>query len=152
MQSWTDAKHYSDPEKMAAEYLARYYGDEKVEYPINPFKMLKDEGILFSLRNFNKLEGVDITVEQAAEIVTDLRLNMQNSDYCREENEAFLSIAGHFDMYQEIFAVPVKNTLSIYDTFALNKKLFSHYPYPEYGGNVRQNNTLVFGAKFETAD
>ena len=338
MQSWTDAKQYSDPEKMAAEYLARYYGDEKVEYPINPFKMLKDEGILFSLRDFNKLEGVyipasdeddvpivginvnrpitrqrytaahelchhfrdadkeiscpitakksavekfaegfaaavlmpieelevqvrkrrnadnyisfedvleiadyfgvsfesclyriayrihaisgnteaselrkririfkpdkvrkklhmtytklyadlidcyqeqlsfqptdyalylfqneyiyndsrmegvDITVEQAAEIVTDLRLNMQNSNYCREENEAFLSIAGHYDMYQEIFAVPVKNTLSIYDTFALNKKLFSHYPYPEFGGNVRQNNTLVIGAKFETAD
>jgi fido (protein-threonine AMPylation protein) len=98
------------------------------------------------------MEGLDITVEQAAEIVTDLRLNMENSEYCREENEAFLSIAGHYDMYQEIFAVPVKNTLSIYDIFALNKKLFSHYPYPEFGGNVRQNNTLVLGAKFETAD
>lgn len=102
--------------------------------------------------NDSRMEGLEITREQAAEIVTDLRLNMQNSEYCVEENEAFMSIAGHYDMYQDIFAVPVKDSLSVYDMFSLNKKLFSHYPCPEFGGNVRQNNTLVIGAKFETVD
>lgn len=102
--------------------------------------------------NDSRMEGLDVTIEQASEIVTDLRLNMQNSEYCNEENEAYLSIAGHYEMYQDIFAVPVKDSLNVYDTFSLNKKLFSHYPHPEFGGQVRQNNTLVLGAKFETAD
>ena len=333
----TEAKQYTDPEKMAAAYLVKYYRNQKIEYPINPFQMLKDEGILFSLRDFNKLEGVyipgtssddipivginanrpitrqrfsaahelchhfrdadrqiscpigsksaievyaekfaaallmpiselrvqvnkrknsvgtislddvleiadffgvsfqaclfriaylihaipgntepeelrkrarnykpdkvrkrrhmtyiklyeglidcyqeqltftpteharylfqneyiyndsrmeglDITLEQASEIVTDLRLNMQNSEYCNQENEAFLSIAGHYDMYREIFAEPVKDSLDVYYLFTLNKLLFSHYPHPEFGGSARQNNTLVLGAKFETVD
>lgn len=102
--------------------------------------------------NDSRMEGLDITLEQASEIVTDLRMNTQNSVYCTEENEAFLSIAGHYDMYMEIFSEPVKESLTIYDMFQLNRKLFSHYPHPEFGGASRQNNTLVLGAKFETVD
>ena len=60
--------------------------------------------------------------------------------------------AGHYDMYQDIFAEPVKETLTVYDTLLLNKKLFSHYPNPDFGGSTRQNNVLVLGAKFETTD
>ena len=339
MQEWTEAKQYTDPEKMAAAYLVKYYGNQKIEYPINPFKMLKDEGILFSLMDFKKLEGVYIpassledvplvginvnrpitrqrfsaahelchhfrdsdkqiscpigaknsverfaenfaaallmpinelraqvnnrknsnrtismddvlniadyfgvsfisclfriaymihaiagnteaselrkraikyapekerkrrhmtytklyadlidcyqeqlsfkptdyaryvfqneyiyndsrmeglntTIEQASEIVTDLRLNMQNSIYCstNEKDEAYMSIAGHYKMYQEIFAEPVNESLDAYYLFKLNKILFSYYPHPEYGGSARQNNTVVLGAKFETVD
>lgn len=77
---------------------------------------------------------------------------MQNSEYCNEANEVFMSIAGHYDMYQDIFAEPVKETLTVYDTLLLNKKLFSHYPNPDFGGSTRQNNVLVLGAKFETTD
>lgn len=340
MQFWTEAKIYRDPERMAAVYLMKYYGNQKIEYPINPFKMLKDEGILFSLMDFKKLEGVyipasssedvpvvginvnrpitrqrytaahelchhfrdadkhiscpisgvknsvekfaegfaaailmpinelraqvnkrknnngtismddvleiadyfgvsflsclfriayrihaisgntevdelrkraakyepdkkrkrrhmtytklyaglidcyhehlafkptdnaryvfqneyiyndsrmeglDINLEQASEIVTDLRLNMQNSIYCsaNEKDEVYMSIAGHYKMYQEILAEPVKDSLDVYYLFTLNKLLFSYYPHPEFGGSLRQNNTLVLGAKFETVD
>lgn len=337
MNFGTEAKTYTDPETMAAAYLKRYYGNQKIEYPINPFKMLKDEGILFSMSDFVKLEGVyipadseddlpvvainvnrpitrqrftaahelchhfrdadkkftcaigsknatekfaerfaaavlmpinelriqvnkrknnignitfddvldiadyfgvsfeaclyriaycihaisgntepdqlklrtkkykpdqkrkqkkltytrlyadlidcyhdqllfkptdyarfkfqndyiyndsrmeglNVTVEQASEIVTDLRIHMQNSQYCSEENEAFLSVAGHYDMYQQIFADPVEDKIDIYYLFTLNKILFSHYPHPEFGGSSRKNNTLVIGAKFETVD
>ena len=102
--------------------------------------------------NDSRMEGLDVTPEQAAEIVTDLRINMQNSPYCTEQNEAYLSIAGHFDMYQKIFDLPVQQTLSVYDIFGLNKKLFAYYPHPEFGGSTRQNNTLVLGSKFETVD
>ncbi|MBO5535261.1 MAG: Fic family protein [Clostridia bacterium] len=102
--------------------------------------------------NDSRMEGLDVTLEQASEIVADLRMNTQNSEYCSEENEAYLSIAGHYDMYMDIFAEPVKESLTVFDMFALNKKLFSHYPHPEFGGASRQNNTLVLGAKFETVD
>ena len=57
------ARFHTDPEKMAAAYLVKYYGNQKIEYPINPFKMLKDEGILFSLMDFKKLEGVYIKLK-----------------------------------------------------------------------------------------
>lgn len=100
--------------------------------------------------NDSRMEGVDTTLEEAAEIVTDLRLKKQKSQYCREENEAYLSIAGHYVMYQEIFQQPIKEKCSVFDTVILNKELYSCYPCPEGGGNFRQNDTLVLGAKFET--
>ena len=101
--------------------------------------------------NDSRMEGVQTTPEEAAEIVADLRLNAQKSRYCTEENEAFLSIAGHYAMYQDILALPMKETCSVFDMIFLNRKLFSYYPAPEaYGGNFRQNDTLVLGAKFET--
>ena len=102
--------------------------------------------------NDSRMEGLNVSLEQASAIVTDLRMNMKNSEYCNQENEAFLSIAGHYDMYQEIFAEPVKESLDVYYIFQLNKLLFSHYPHPEFGGSSRQNNTLVLGGKFETVD
>ena len=34
----------------------------------------------------------------------------------------------------------------------LHKELFSFFAAPEYGGKMRQSNTLVVGAKFETLD
>lgn len=100
--------------------------------------------------NDSRMEGVITDLDTASEIVTDLRMNQQLSPYCTEEYEAYLSIAGHYAMYQEILKDPVKETCSIYDTIDLNRKLFSCYPHPEFGGNFRQDNTLVLGAKFET--
>ena len=102
--------------------------------------------------NDSRMEGTEVTLEQAAEIVSDLRMKEKNSEFCTEEHEPYMSIAGHYKMYQSIFAVPVKDTLSVYDSFFLNRDLFSYYPYSGYGGSTRQTNTLVEGAKFETAD
>lgn len=103
--------------------------------------------------NDSRMEGLNVSQEQAAEIVTDLRMNAQHSIYCKnDKDEAFQSISGHYDMYQEIFKIPVPDHLSIYDMFGLNKLLFKYYPYPEFGGTVRGTNTLVMGAKFESVD
>ena len=30
--------------------------------------------------------------------------------------------------------------------------MFAYYPHPEFGGNPRQNNVVISGAKFETVD
>ena len=100
--------------------------------------------------NDSRMEGVMTDLDAAAEIVTDLRMNQQLSPYCTEEFEAYLSIAGHYAMYQEILKDPVKESCSVYETIDMNRKLFSCYPHPEFGGNFRQDNTLVLGAKFET--
>ena len=100
--------------------------------------------------NDSRMEGVQTSEEHAAEIVTDLRLHAQNSKYCVEANEAYLSVAGHYAMYQEIFKLPVKETCSVFDARKLNRCLFSYYPCPEYGGMFRETDTLVLGAKFET--
>lgn len=102
--------------------------------------------------NDSRMEGLEVSIEEASEIVTDLRNNLQNSQYCTEENEAYLSVAGHYLMYQDIFAVPVKDSLNVYDSFKLNKDLFAYYPHPEFGGNPRQNNVVISGAKFEAVD
>lgn len=102
--------------------------------------------------NDSRMEGLEVSIEEASEIVTDLRNNFQNSQYCTEENEAFLSVAGHYRMYQDIFELPVKESLNIYDSFRLNKDLFAYYPHPEFGGNPRQNNVVISGAKFEAVD
>lgn len=102
--------------------------------------------------NDSRMEGVDIDIETAAEIVTDIRLSKQGSKYCTEENEAFLSIAGHAAMYSYIFKLPVQEGCSVFDTVSLHSRLYSCFPYPEFGGQFRKSNTLVLGTKFETID
>lgn len=63
-----EAQKYTDPERMAADYLVAYFGNQKIEYPINPFTLLKDEGVLFTLSNFHKLEGVYVPAASASDI------------------------------------------------------------------------------------
>lgn len=104
--------------------------------------------------NDSRMEGIEVSEEQASEIVTDLRMNTRNSKYCSEEktNEVFMSIAGHYDMYQNIFTEKNNDSMGIYYLLKLNRLLFSYYPYPDYGGRIRKSNTLVLGVKFETVD
>lgn len=99
--------------------------------------------------NDSRMEGVDVDLITASEIVTDLRLKKQSSAFCLEENEAYMSVAGHYVMYQDIFSLPVKESCSVFDSIELNRKLFSCYPHPE-ANNFRQNDPIVLGAKFET--
>ena len=47
VKKWFDAKNYNDPEKMATDYLADHFKDKKIEFPINPFLLLKEEGGYF---------------------------------------------------------------------------------------------------------
>lgn len=39
---------------LARGFLHDYFGDEEIMYPINPFKMLKDLGVFYVLKPFNK--------------------------------------------------------------------------------------------------
>ena len=46
---------YGGAEEMAQKYLKEYFENGEVVFPINPFRMLLDEGIIFSFRNFKKV-------------------------------------------------------------------------------------------------
>lgn len=101
----------------------------------------------------SRMEGVKIDQETASEIVVDLRLKGVSSEYCSEENTNLVEVAGLKAAYDFAFdRITSAEQLSVYDAKAFNEKLFSMTPHPEYGGRFRESNTLVMGAKFETAD
>ena len=102
--------------------------------------------------NDARLEGIDTERVAVAEIVADLLNNTQNSKYCTEQYQNYCHIAGHARMYDSVFERFSAPGFNLFDTMALNKQLFSCFPYPEYGGSFREANTLVIGAKFETLD
>lgn len=102
--------------------------------------------------NDSRLEDININIEDAAEIVTDIRLHKTNSEYCKSQYGNFINIAGHAIMYQHIFKKCDSSKITIYDTLSLHCDLFSCFPNPDFGGQFRKNNTLVLGAKFNTLD
>lgn len=102
--------------------------------------------------NDARLENVNVNPEQAAEIITDLRLKQQNSVYCTSDFSAFHEIAGHSQLYDFVFENCNKENISIYDIVQLNRILFSCIPAPEFGGRTRNTNAIVLGSKFETVD
>lgn len=99
----------------------------------------------------SRMEGVDVDEETAGNIVADLRLNKQDSPYCKEENQNIIEVAGLTLAYDYAFN-GAETDISIYDAKHINEKLFATAPCPEFGGMYRQSNTLVLGAKFETVD
>lgn len=100
--------------------------------------------------NENRMEGVDLEEEEVAEIVTDLRMNHQNSEYCKEDFENIIQVAGHSALYD--YVLETEDELTIYKLLDLNKKLFQYAPFPEESGKTRTDNNLVLGTKFETVD
>lgn len=100
--------------------------------------------------NENRMEGLELDEEEVAEIVTDLRLNCQNSEYCMEDYEDIIQVAGHAALYD--YVLETEDKLTIYKLLDLNKKLFQYAPFPEEAGKTRTDNNLVLGAKFETVD
>ena len=99
----------------------------------------------------SRMEGIDIDQETASQIVVDLRINKQESIYCKEENQNIVEVAGLTFAYDYAFE-ECKGLITVYDAKHINEKLFCTAPFPEYGGMFRQTNTLVLGAKFETID
>ena len=53
----------SGPKKLANQFLNDYYREKQIEYPINPFEILKRLKIKFVFRDFNNAEGIYIPAE-----------------------------------------------------------------------------------------
>jgi Fic family protein len=84
-----------------------------------------------------------------AEIVTDLRLKKQDSEFCKDEYNTVVEVVGHASMYDFIIENQDRN-LSVYKLLELNRLLFQYAPHPEAGGKTRLTDNLVLGAKFNT--
>ena len=48
------------PAELAAAFRREYFADRPETFPVNPFQMLRDEGVRFSFRPFGGYEGVYI--------------------------------------------------------------------------------------------
>ncbi len=57
------AKKGMSADQLANVFLREYFGNNDINYPINPFQMLTDLKIAFQLRPFNKYEGIYIPAE-----------------------------------------------------------------------------------------
>lgn len=101
--------------------------------------------------NENRLEGLDIEYQTVSEIITDLRLKKQESEFCKEGCDVIIEVAGHASMYDYVYEKDNRD-ISIYSLLSLNRLLFQFAPYPDAGGKTRESNTLVLGAKFNTID
>lgn len=98
----------------------------------------------------NRLEKLNLDEDVVAEIIADLRYNKSKSQYCGENCEEIIQVAGHSAMYDYIYETTDK--LDLYKIQKLNKMLYQYAPFPEAGGVYRQDNNYVIGAEFETVD
>ena len=98
----------------------------------------------------NCLERLNLDDDVVAEIIADLRYNKSASQYCSEECEEIIQVAGHSALYDYIY--DTEDKLDIYKIQKLNKMLYQFAPFPEAGGVYRQDNNFVTGAEFETVD
>ncbi len=73
--------------------------------------------------NENRMEGLDIDEEEVAEIVTDLRINRQNSIYCEDNYEDIIQVIGHASLYDYI--LETDDNITIYKLLDLNKNCFN---------------------------
>jgi Zn-dependent peptidase ImmA (M78 family)/fido (protein-threonine AMPylation protein) len=100
--------------------------------------------------NENRLEGVNIDREDVAEILTDIRIYKQNSEYCKSEYKDIIEVVGHASIYD--FLLETEEPISIFKLLKLHTMLFQFAPYPEAAGKIRNSNNFVTEAKFETVD
>lgn len=119
------------------------------------FFQVKENSVWYKFKNDfiyneNRMEGVELDEEEVAEIITDLRMNCQDSEYCKAEYEDIIQVVGHSALYDYI--LNTDENITIYKLLDLNRKLFQYAPFPDESGKTRTNNNLVLGAKFETVD
>jgi len=58
--------------------------------------------------NENRMEGLNLDEDEVAEIITDLRMNGQDSDYCKEDYDDIIQVVGHTDMYDYVLATDME--------------------------------------------
>lgn len=123
-------------------------GDKfNIEY--NPYLLNKFKSEY--VYNDSRMEGIRITQEQASEIMVDLQLEKQSSQYCNEKNKNLIEVAGLCLAYDYAF-MNCNKDINIYETCKIHELLFSLVPCPDFGGKYRNSNSLALGAKFETFD
>lgn len=102
--------------------------------------------------NDERIENEDVALEAVAEIIEDIVSKKQQSYYCSETYDKYCNIAGHSEMFDYIAECAKCDDFTGFKLMNFNKKLYSCFQHPEFGGKTRQSNPYVTGAKFETVD
>jgi len=111
-----DFRKYSDPEKMASDYLSEVFKNQKIEYPINPFALMKREGILFKFMNCHNLEGVYIPANSEDDIpVVGINYGRQIT---RQRFTAAHELCHHFKDADKFISCPIDGIKNDIEKFA----------------------------------
>lgn len=95
----------------------------------------------------NRLENVNLSIDEINEIYVDFRINSSNSKYCKEENKDIIEALGNIEMNK--YCLETTDDISIFKIKDLNKLLYKYVPYPEYAGSFRTEDNLILGGKIQ---
>lgn len=160
----TDAKEINKrikkfkPDKRRAELGLKCFDPKMRDQIINTYKyFFEHDGDLIWYKfkndyiyNENRIEGSKLDQDLVSEIITDLRLHKQGSEFCNSDLQDIIETAGQSALYDYVFST--EDTISAFSIMKLHKMLYQYAPYPEASGSFRKTNNLVTKAKFETTD
>lgn len=151
--------------------IRKYKPDKKrLEFGLSSFEPLMRDQIINSYKYFfkhefnfiwykfkndyiyneNRIEGSKLERDFISEIITDLRLHMQDSEYCKSDFQDVIETAGQSALYDYI--IENNDSITAFSMLTLHKILYKYAPYPEEAGKFRQVNNIVTDSKFETTD
>lgn len=107
--------YYRSPEELAGQVLQVFFGGKDFAYPIDPFKLLKEFGIIFQMMNFDKLEGIYIVPEDGNDIPI-VGINT-NRPITRQRFTAAHEICHHIKDKTNVFC-PINGQKSAAERFA----------------------------------
>lgn len=146
------------PDKKRLELRLASFEPQMREQIINSYKYFfkHDFTIIWNIfkndyiYNENRIEGSKLERDLVSEIITDLRLHKQDSEYCKSELQNVIETAGQSALYDYVFEND--DPISAFSILRLHKMLYQYAPFPEAAGSFRETNNLVTESKFETTD
>lgn len=95
----------------------------------------------------NRLENVDLTIEEINEIYADFRINNSESKYCKLENQNIIEALGNIEMNK--YCLETTDDITIFRIKDLNKLLYKYAPFPEYAGMFRTDDNLILCGRIQ---
>lgn len=95
----------------------------------------------------SRLEKLSISQEEVNGIFADLRINGNNSAYCKSENQNIIEALGNIEMNK--YCLETNDELDIFKIKTLNKLLYKYVPFPEYTGVYRTNDNMILNGAIQ---
>jgi Zn-dependent peptidase ImmA (M78 family)/fido (protein-threonine AMPylation protein) len=95
----------------------------------------------------NRLENINLNMDDINDIYADFRINGSNSKYCTEKNQNIIEALGNIEMNK--YCLETDDEINIFKIKELNKLLYKYVPFPEYIGEFRTEDNLILGGKIQ---
>lgn len=95
----------------------------------------------------NRLENINLSLEEINDLYADFRINGSNSKYCTEKNRNIIEALGNIEMNK--YCLGTDDEINIFKIKDLNKLLYKYVPFPEYAGEFRTEDNLILGGKIQ---